>query len=150
MDPKVENPIDRVPLRPDLFTKAAQLGILNTAGSKIENRQYQLIIKNMSLSTSNWDTINSQTIIKTYDNPAFQWNNLENIPKVDSNCQQLDTIFSKLNCTIIFAPCINFKKVLICGNALELNFISDVNIDINLTQVAFFISVYKEMENFRR
>jgi hypothetical protein len=31
----VENPIDRLPLRPDLFTKAAQLGILNTAGSKL-------------------------------------------------------------------------------------------------------------------
>jgi hypothetical protein len=35
IDPKVENPIDRLPLRPDLFTKAAQLGILNTAGSKL-------------------------------------------------------------------------------------------------------------------
>lgn len=92
--------------------------------------------------------INTQSISKTYDNPAFQWNNLESQAN-EENCQ-LDTIFSKLNCSVIYAPCINFKKVLICGTAIEFNFISDVNVDVNLLQVALFINIYKELESFKR
>jgi vacuolar protein sorting-associated protein 13B len=169
IDPKVENPIDRLPLRPDLFTKAAKLGILNTAGSKLGeylnswqfnfkfilfqpgNRQHQLLVKNFSLSTSNWETIadmiNTQSISKNYDNPAFQWNNLENNTSEDY-CQ-LDTIFSKLNCSVIYAPCINFKNVLICGTAIEFNFISDVNVDVSLPQVVLFINIFKELDGFK-
>jgi vacuolar protein sorting-associated protein 13B len=37
----IENPICRAPLRPDVYTKAAQMRILNVPGSKIEDRQYE-------------------------------------------------------------------------------------------------------------
>jgi hypothetical protein len=87
----------------------------------------------------------TQSISKNYDNPAFQWNNLENNTSED-NCQ-LDTIFSKLNCSVIYAPCINFKKVLICGTAIEFNFISDVDVDVSSPQVALFINIFKELDN---
>lgn len=52
--PNVDNPLTRMPIRPDVYTKAEQLRILSTPGSKIEERQYELIISNISAVTSTW------------------------------------------------------------------------------------------------
>lgn len=55
--PSVENPIQRKPVREDIYTKAAQLRMINTPGSLIEDRQYELLLKNISLVTGNWKDI---------------------------------------------------------------------------------------------
>lgn len=55
--PSVENPIQRKPVREDIYTKAAQLRMINTPGSLIEDRQYELLLKNISLVTGNWKEI---------------------------------------------------------------------------------------------
>lgn len=111
ISPAVENPICRIPLRPEIYTKAAQLRILNTPGSKIEDRQYELTTE-ISLCTSNWNEIvgmmNSETMPQNYDNPAFEWNNLHNIQK----CQNFNvqTIFQDFKISAIYAPSIRFKS----------------------------------------
>lgn len=55
--PTVENPILRKPVRDDIYVKAAQLKIINTPGSIIEDRQYELLFKNVSIVTGNWNEI---------------------------------------------------------------------------------------------
>lgn len=55
--PSVENPIIRKPVREDIYVKAAQLRMINTPGSIIEDRQYELSLKNVSVFTGNWDEI---------------------------------------------------------------------------------------------
>lgn len=55
--PSVENPIQRKPVREDIYTKAAQLRMINTPGALIEDRQYELLLKNISLVTGNWNEI---------------------------------------------------------------------------------------------
>lgn len=55
--PSVENPIQRKPVREDIYTKAAQLRMINTPGALIEDRQYELLFKNISLVTGNWNEI---------------------------------------------------------------------------------------------
>ena len=110
--PAVENPICRAPIRPDIYTKAAQLRILNIPGSKIEDRQYELTMK-LSLCTSNWNDIvelvSGKLILQNYENPAFEWNNLHNIQKLqDFN---VHTIFQDFNFSVIYAPRINFKSM---------------------------------------
>lgn len=55
--PSVENPIIRKPVREDIYVKASQLRIINTPGSIIEDRQYELSLKNVSVFTGNWDEI---------------------------------------------------------------------------------------------
>lgn len=55
--PSVENPIQRKPVREDIYTKAAQLRMINTPGSLIEDRQYELLFKSISLVTGNWNEI---------------------------------------------------------------------------------------------
>lgn len=55
--PSVENPIIRKPVREDIYVKAAQFRMINTPGSIIEDRQYELLLKNISVFTGNWDEI---------------------------------------------------------------------------------------------
>lgn len=139
----VNNLIRNQILRPDIHSKACSLGILDLAGSKIEDRQYQLFVKGVSLSTSNWDgiaaLINEKTAIESYDNPAFEWNNLENGPK--SPNFKLNTIFKDSTFSFIYAPCIRFKQTLVAGTAMEFNCVNDMNIEMTVKELALFINI---------
>ncbi|XP_053661509.1 intermembrane lipid transfer protein VPS13B [Anopheles marshallii] len=135
----VENPICRVPLRPDVYTKAAQMRILNVPGSKIEDRQYELLLKEISLSTAVWSDVvkylhDQQTSTTHHDNPAFEWNNLHQGVQRTSHFDVV-TVFKEFNFSAIYAPCIIYKNVLICSRAIELNCMSDLVVDIDLDQV---------------
>lgn len=55
--PSVENPLIRKLVREDIYVKAAQLRMINTPGSIIEDRQYELLLKDISIFTGNWDEI---------------------------------------------------------------------------------------------
>lgn len=55
--PSVENPIQRKPVREDIYMKAAQLRMIYTPGAVIEDRQYELLLKKMSIVTGNWNEI---------------------------------------------------------------------------------------------
>lgn len=57
IQPTVENPLNRIPIRGDIYTKAAQLRILSVPGSKIEDRQYELMFENISLGSGKWEEI---------------------------------------------------------------------------------------------
>ncbi|XP_052863734.1 intermembrane lipid transfer protein VPS13B [Anopheles cruzii] len=136
----VENPICRVPLRPDVYTKAAQMRILNVPGSKIEDRQYELLLKEISLSTGVWEDVvrylqEQQSSTTHHDNPAFEWNNLQQGVQRMSHFEVV-TVFKEFNFSIIYAPCIIYKNVLICSLAMELNCMSDLLIDVDLEQLA--------------
>lgn len=138
MHHNVENPICRVPLRPDVYTKAAQMRILNVPGSKIEDRQYEFVLKEISLSTARWldilAYIEEQTsTTKHHDNPAFEWNNLQEAQR--STDFEVSTIFKEFNFSVIYAPCIIYKNVLICSQAMELNCMSDLLMDLDLDQL---------------
>uniref|UniRef100_A0A182JVY1 Vacuolar protein sorting-associated protein 13B n=1 Tax=Anopheles christyi TaxID=43041 RepID=A0A182JVY1_9DIPT len=135
----VENPICRVPLRPDVYTKAAQMRILNVPGSKIEDRQYELLLKEISLSTAVWTDVvkylhDQQTSTTHHDNPAFEWNNLHQGVQRTSHFDVV-TVFKEFNFSAIYAPCIIYKNVLICSRAIELNCMSDLVVDIDLDQL---------------
>lgn len=55
--PIVKHPLVRNPIRPDVYNKAAQLQILDIPGSKLEDRQYEFSLKNISVATGNWKDI---------------------------------------------------------------------------------------------
>lgn len=144
----VNNLIRNQILRPDIHSKACSLGILDLAGSKIEDRQYQVFVKGVSVSTSNWDgiaaLINEKTTIESYDNPAFEWNNLENGPK--SPNFKLNTVFKDSTFSFIYAPCIRFKQTLVAGTAMEFNCVNDMNIEMTLKELALFINIGERMK----
>lgn len=55
--PSVENPLIRKLVREDIYVKAAQLRMINTPGSIIEDRQYELLLKDISIFAGNWHEI---------------------------------------------------------------------------------------------
>ncbi|XP_065088861.1 intermembrane lipid transfer protein VPS13B [Ochlerotatus camptorhynchus] len=150
MHHNVENPICRVPLRPDVYTKAAQMRILNVPGSKIEDRQYEILLKEISLSTACWSDIlayiQEQTSSTTHhDNPAFEWNNLQDVQR--SSDFEVNTIFKEFNFSVIYAPCIIYKNVLICSQAMELNCMSDLLMDLDLDQLRLAGNISRKISN---
>ncbi|XP_054747188.1 intermembrane lipid transfer protein VPS13B isoform X1 [Anastrepha obliqua] len=134
MSPNLENPLQRNPLRIDVYSKAAQLGFLNTPGSLIEDRQYELVLQNLSVATGHWTEILGHMAqqAKTFQhtNPAVEWNtqNRETSPHIAN-------IFKHFTFIGIFAPCIAYNNVLICGQALEFNCASDFVATLNTDQL---------------
>lgn len=57
VSPTVENPLIRKPVRCDIYSKAAQLHILNMPGSKVEDRQYEIVFNKISVGSGKWDEI---------------------------------------------------------------------------------------------
>lgn len=49
--------MQRKPVREDIYIKAAQLRMIYTPGSVIEDRQYELLLKKISIVTGNWNEI---------------------------------------------------------------------------------------------
>lgn len=132
-------------VRPDIHSKANMLGILDLVGSKIEDRQYQLIVKDFCLNSSNWDKIASLIVEKNvlgYDNPAERWNNLENGPIVNL---QFNTIFKNSSFSIIYAPSITFKNILVAGLAIEINCIIDLNISLKIEEIFLLMNIMKQL-----
>uniref|UniRef100_A0A034VE87 Vacuolar protein sorting-associated protein 13B n=1 Tax=Bactrocera dorsalis TaxID=27457 RepID=A0A034VE87_BACDO len=132
--PNLENPLQRAPIRPDVYSKAAQLGFLNTPGSLVEDRQYELVLQNISVSSGDWEEILDHMAqqAKTFQhtNPAVEWNtqNREASPHITD-------IFTHFTFIGIFAPCIAYNNVLICGQALEFNCASDLVATLNTDQL---------------
>ncbi|XP_036346047.1 LOW QUALITY PROTEIN: vacuolar protein sorting-associated protein 13B-like [Rhagoletis pomonella] len=135
--PNLENPLQRNPLRADVYSKAAQLGFLNTPGSLVEDRQYELVLQNLSVSTGDWMEIlgHMAQLAKTFQhsNPAVEWNSQNR----DSSPYIAD-IFTHFTFIGIFAPCIAYNNVLICGQAVEFNCASDVIATLNTDQLYAF------------
>lgn len=143
----VNNLIRSQIIRPDIVNKASNLGILDLVGSKIEDRQYQLLVKGCSLTSSNWNDITDiicEKNVENYDNPATVWNNLENF-KIFPNFK-CNTIFKESSFSFIYAPCIKFKEVVIAGAAIEINCIENMNIVLSLEQIMLFIDLSRKLK----
>ena len=129
--PNLQNPLQRKPVRQDVYGKAAQMGILQLPGSMCEDRQYELSFNNICMASGNWLQIlthmreqQNQSFHRT--NPAFEWNNRNR-----KTALQLSDIFNNFNFVSIYAPCIVYQNVLICGQAIEFNCVSDFVASVN-------------------
>ncbi|XP_076241466.1 vacuolar protein sorting 13B [Calliopsis andreniformis] len=153
--PHAENPICRTPLRLDIYQLAAQANILNVPGSAVEDRQYQINIKGICIHTTTWKnyqmSINkkmSQSYLYTMnENPALEWNKLGHGSSLE---QQFSThpLLSKFDLCLIIAPPVLFKPdITVCGSAVEVNCITDIEITINLDQIQLISILHKEFKN---
>ncbi|GAB0097730.1 vacuolar protein sorting-associated protein 13B [Sergentomyia squamirostris] len=147
----VENPLTRTPVRSDIYTKAAQLRILSIPGSKIEDRQYELTLKNITIGTGKWQEVvglmegTADGSIVYNDNPAFVWNNQSSKTSIDINA-----IFKDFTCSLIFAPCIVFNNILVCGQGLEFNALTDLSIHLNTDQLSMALSLWSKIQSFQQ
>lgn len=68
-----------------------------------------------------------------YENPAFDWNHKTEKPSIEVNA-----IFSNFNLAVQYAPCIVFKNVLVCGQSVEVNCLSDLMVDLTTDELLLF------------
>lgn len=133
-----DNKIDRKPLRPDIYHKALQLGILDIYGTKVENRQYEILFSGISLSTGNWvavlDGVFKQRLPIYHENPAVEWNK-KGSPLANRTELLVTTIFKDFSLGIVYAPNIVFDNVLVCEEAIEFNCTNDMAFNMNLNQL---------------
>ena len=153
--PHAENPICRTPLRLDIYQLAAQANILSIPGSAVEDRQYQINIKNVCAHTTTWKnyqmTINkkmSQSYLYTMnENPALEWNKLGHGSSLERQFSTLP-LLSKFDLCLIIAPPVLFKPdVTVCGSAIEVNCITDIEVTINLDQIQLISILNNELKN---
>ncbi|KOC70976.1 Vacuolar protein sorting-associated protein 13B [Habropoda laboriosa] len=153
--PHAENPICRTPLRLDIYQLAAQANILNIPGSAVEDRQYQINIKSICAHTTTWKnyqmSINkkvSQSYLYTMnENPALEWNKLGHGSSLERQFSTLP-LLSKFDLCLIIAPPVLFKPdVTVCGSAVEVNCITDIELTINLDQIHLFSILYNDLQN---
>ncbi|XP_076376736.1 vacuolar protein sorting 13B isoform X1 [Megalopta genalis] len=153
--PHAENPICRTPLRMDIYQLAAQANILSIPGSIVEDRQYQINIKGICAHTTTWKnyqmSINkklSQSYLYTMnENPALEWNKLGHGSSLEQQFSTLPLV-SKFDLCLIIAPPVLFKPdVLVCGSAIEVNCITDIEVTINLDQIQLISILNNELNN---
>ncbi|XP_076631853.1 vacuolar protein sorting 13B isoform X1 [Colletes latitarsis] len=153
--PHAENPICRTPLRLDIYQLAAQANILSIPGSAVEDRQYQINIKSICAHTTTWKnyqmSINkkmSQSYLYTMnENPALEWNKLGHGSSLEQQFSMLP-LLSKFDLCLIIAPPVLFKPdITVCGSAVEVNCIMDIEVTINLDQIQLISILNNELKN---
>ncbi|XP_023313825.1 vacuolar protein sorting-associated protein 13B isoform X2 [Trichogramma pretiosum] len=141
--PHAENPICRVPLRPDIYQLAGQANILNVPGSAVEDRQYQINVDGISAFTTTWKGYQrsvmkrvSQSYLYTMnENPAVEWNKLGNGSSLEPHLPTLP-IVTRFDFCFIVAPVIIFKPdTIVCASAAELNCLTDLELMFNPGQI---------------
>ncbi|XP_017076320.2 vacuolar protein sorting-associated protein 13B [Drosophila eugracilis] len=135
LTPSLENPLVRQLVRPDIYQKAAELNMLSTPGALVEDRQYELSVRKVSLSTGNWKQTQRYRIEKSlaskHDNPAFEWNNQSQSTELDHM-----EIFRDFDFIMIYAPAISYDRFLVCGKSVEYNCATDFVASLNTHQIS--------------
>ncbi|CAH0394743.1 unnamed protein product [Bemisia tabaci] len=158
--PQPDNPLCRNPLRADLYHIAEKHHILHTPGSLIEDRQYQIDIKNIRLNTGFWsemehllrsyqsfDSISPRTV--SQPNPAVLWNQGQNPDNSTTSNLTLQTIVESFNITINVAPPMFFFSspvpILVCGSSAEINVLSEIKLFLSMNQLKLISSLQDEI-----
>ncbi|XP_017781523.1 PREDICTED: vacuolar protein sorting-associated protein 13B [Nicrophorus vespilloides] len=153
LTPTAVNPICRTPCRPDIYQQAAQARILNVPGSDVEDRQYQLDILGISMHTGAWSEIKQNfksfgktvTVLRTMsENPALEWNNMGRAKLKNSPDGHLYPIIRNFDVSVVAAPAMIYKRDVICGHSMEINFTSDIMLTISLSQIKLLDALINE------
>jgi vacuolar protein sorting-associated protein 13B len=152
LSPAVVNPICRTPIRPDIYRQAAQARVLTIPGSELEDRQYQLDVAGMSVSTTTWKDLDQVLNMRgnivrgINENPALEWNNLKQGKLSIVPILNLKQVVDKFDISVIAAPTMVYKNdIIICGSSFEINFVSDIAVFLSLDQLKLASALSNEL-----
>ncbi|XP_074656098.1 intermembrane lipid transfer protein VPS13B-like [Tubulanus polymorphus] len=145
LSPQPDNPLPRRPVDRELCQLVAPRGLSSLPGSAVEDRQYQLDVRNLGLSTGVWNEIviksgchslKDEEILET-QNPALEWNQL--IAKELEDDIPLVPIAANVALRIVAAPAVVYeidkKNNLLYGYSLEVNATSDIDFTLSTNQI---------------
>lgn len=140
LSPSVENPLVRNPIRQDIYNKAAELNMLNTPGALVEDRQYELSVRKISLSTGNWKETQQYRLgnldDSTHNNPAFEWNNQPTVTELKQSI-----IFKDFDFITIYAPAMTYDRFMVSGELIEYNCVTDFVSTLNTHQMLMMLCI---------
>lgn len=109
--------------------------MLSTPGALVEDRQYELSVRKVSLSTGNWKQTQryrrEKSLASKHNNPAFEWNNQSQATELDHM-----EIFKDFDFIMIYAPAISYDRYLVCGQSVEYNCVTDFVSSLNTHQIS--------------
>ena len=140
LTPRPNNPLSRLVLIDSVYNLAMDAGLLNTAGSPLEDTQFELDIRGLSLTTFRWaDVIPSRWILQdsgilTGENPALEWNRKSNFIDQKSKKGARPMLVST-DISAQCAPALVYKSKPITANSLEVSLNSDLTLYTALPQL---------------
>lgn len=79
------------------------------------------------------------------ENPALEWNNLEQGQPNMAPVLNLWHVTEKFDISIVAAPAMIYKDtVIICGHSLEVNFVTDIFVNLSLQQIKLLSALLSE------
>ncbi|KAK3912926.1 Vacuolar protein sorting-associated protein 13B [Frankliniella fusca] len=164
LSPHAENPLSRSPIRPDVFHMAEQARILSIPGSEVEDRQYELNVSGLAMSSGQWENIQkcrklsnvspASSLRTMSENPALVWNSLGSNTQGDASeivgspKPHLMSVLAPLKICIVGAPAIVYcNKVLVCGHALEINAVSDIDVTLTTNQMSLVVNLFSDVHS---
>ncbi|XP_052096921.1 intermembrane lipid transfer protein VPS13B-like isoform X1 [Mytilus californianus] len=150
--PQADNPLPRHPTDKELYHRALHANLTHQPGSAIENRQYQIDVKGISMCTGSWEDfmdrvkhdgrLVNQPAVQI---PALEWNTADKHFRKPKEDIELLPLVTGVDVKIVAAPAIVYQppgvsdcsvsKILVCGHALEMNFTNDLDIYVSTNQV---------------
>ncbi|XP_032596259.1 vacuolar protein sorting-associated protein 13B isoform X2 [Drosophila grimshawi] len=145
LSPSVENPLVRHPIRQDIYSKAAELNMLSTPGALVEDRQYELSVRQISLSSGNWLQTQKyrleETLTNKHSNPALEWNS-----QTRSTALEYMDIFKDFDFITVYAPAIRYDRFLVCGESVEYNCVTDFVATLNTHQIQLMSCIMQRQQ----
>ncbi|XP_035658997.1 vacuolar protein sorting-associated protein 13B-like isoform X1 [Branchiostoma floridae] len=155
LTPQADNPLPRLVVRKDMYRRAVHAGKMQTPGSEVEDRQYQLDVNGLGLCSGLWEEVvrsmeqgrqvESEEELLISQNPAVEWNRADKQPHHQEPVH-LTPIVMDYDMRVVVAPAVIVYRhpaqdsharqpVIVCGHSLEVNVTSDLDFYISTEQV---------------
>ncbi|CAH1247692.1 VPS13B [Branchiostoma lanceolatum] len=155
LTPQADNPLPRLVVRKDVYRRAVHAGKMQTPGSEVEDRQYQLDVNGLGLCSALWEEVarsmeqgrqvESEEDLLISQNPAVEWNRADKQPHHQEPVH-LTPIVMDYDMRVVVAPAVIVNRhsaqdshtrqpVIVCGHSLEVNVTSDLDFYISVEQV---------------
>ncbi|KAK3772280.1 hypothetical protein RRG08_039097 [Elysia crispata] len=162
VQPHADNPLPRVAQERDLFQRAIQSGMTQQPGSVVEDRQYQLNVRGIALSTGIWEHLvleaeeaerRKSPMGSQVQIPALDWNTfLMDSPGPEKKEVKLIPVASPFDVCVVVAPPITYVKqnlsegecsapIPVCGLTSEMNVTSDLDLYLSSNQVKLLVEM---------
>ena len=145
INPYPQNPLSRLVVSPMIFKRATSAGMLNFPGSNLEDRQFELTLKDLSLGTARTSDliVHLKKPISLSENPALRWNMREQLHLGEP---VFHPIIEQFDIKITFAPAMyhisqSGKSIMVCGTSLEVGFTSNLIIHVTTMQLRMILEL---------
>ena len=146
LTPRPSNPLERLVIIESIYQLANEAGLLKSAGSPLEDTQFELEVIGLACATANWSrqlaqrwttVTDDSSGILTGQNPALEWNR-HNFQSKNPTCGSVDPIrpiLVPIDVRATWAPALLYKSKPIVASSLEVSLNRDLSLYVALAQV---------------